>query len=253
MSWINLTEAERIIACDRRTTDHVFTVFCFCALLLVFLPIPAVEAQTPLLDQWYRESDNARRYIDERSELAAVMEQAREDGIPPELIMLVLQEGAAKRVPPSRLIAALEAEEERLATARRILERVDLLPIRTADIQNALRELSVYQSAGVPPDVLDSVLARTDELDRGLAAVGALAQVVGIQPLRDDTMATLGISILASELTPATYASLSSAYLRGTLNGLPPETVVRIIVDVLEAGGGLIQIDRELRTRGRRR
>lgn len=238
---------------DGRATAQIFTVSCVCAVLLAFLPIPGVEAETPLLDQWYRESGNARRYTDERSELAAVLEQARQDGVPPELIMLVLREGAAKRVPASRLIAALEAEEERLATARRILERVDLLPIRTEDIRNALRELSVYQSAGVTPDVLSSILESADDLDRGLAAVAAVSQFLGIQPLSDNTTATLGISILGSELTPATYASLSSAYLRGTLDGLPPQTVARIIVDVLEAGGGLIQIDRELRARGRRR
>ena len=156
-------------------------------------------------------------------------------------------------MPGPRLVQALSAEENRLATARRLLEDADLLPIRNEAIRNALRELSVYQAAGVAPRTMAETLDAAGNLGQGLAAISAVAQVIAIQPLSEETTTELGRTIINSELTPATYASVSSAYLRGTLQGLSPESVARIIIDVLDAGGGLIQIDRELRTRGRRR
>jgi hypothetical protein len=248
-SWINLTQAEDVITHCRTVTALSIAFAC----ILLGLVSPRANADSHLLDEWFRESEHASRYEDQRDDFRRLLEQARTDGVPPELMMLVLREGAAKRVSPSRLVAAMEEEGERLATSRTLLEEADLLPIRNADIRDALRELSVYQVAGVEPDSIRAILDATESLEVGLQAVSAVAQIVAIQPLSEPTTAELGRSILTSDLTPATFGSVSSAYLRGTLAGLPPQSVARIIIDVLDAGGGLIQIDRELRARGRRR
>lgn len=167
--------------------------------------------------------------------------------------MLVLREGAAKRVPGPRLVAALREESRRLARAREVLEDAGLLPVRTDEIAEVLRTLSVFQAAGVEPGTIASILDATDDLDRGIAALSAIAGVVSIQPIEEGLATDLGLALTESALTPATYASVSSAYLRGTLSGVTGETAIRIIIDVLRRGGGLIQIDRELKARGRRR
>lgn len=167
--------------------------------------------------------------------------------------MLVLREGAAKRVPGSRLVSALREELQRLTFAEDALSETNLLPRNSEQLRDTLRQVSVYQAAGVDRATISSTLKRTEDLERALAALSAVAGVLSIQSVDQQQSTRLAVALLDSELTPATFASIPSTFLRGTAIGLPATTVVMIIIDVLERGGGLIQIDRELKVRSRRR
>jgi hypothetical protein len=243
----------------------------FRILLILLLPLvfPAVTAgqepgssqdgadrRVPEVDTFFAEHPRSEMYASIRAELHRLFAAVRDEGVPPAPLMSVLREAAAKRVPAERLLQALAAESERLRLAVDVLAEYQLLPAQDTARGDALRRISVYLQGELSVAGMQGIARSAAELETGLAAtleaMEAVSSVTATAGLAPDRQRRLGEALLMSELDPDGYGAVRSAYVKGRLAGLTAQTITEIVVRVLEAGGGIIQIDRELTERGRR-
>ncbi len=206
------------------------------------------------LQEFFSSNPRSGRYEGVRGDLRGAFRRAEDNSIPTEPLVTLLQEAAAKRVPAARLLPAVEAELDRLETAGTVLDEAGLGGdgVGRQERVSAFRRLSVYLQAGVTADVMVQVGESGTTLRPFLEAVGTLASISSSTDLSEAQQVELAAALLESELEPGGYGAVGSAYVKGRLRGLSPEAVTEIVVRVLRAGGGIIQIDRELNARGRR-
>ena len=226
-------------------------------LLLMSWPLFGQDAGASASDpvaRFFAENPRSQSYEEARSELARVFEAARARNLPLTSLSTLLYEAAAKRVPADRLTAALQRELERLDTVRGILWATGLGETASEGKtrERALRQLSVHMQAGVGETVMREVAEDAQTLDQFIEAAAALASVASASPVSDESLIRLGRALIDSRLDPSGYGSVSSAYIKGRVRGFAPREVTDLVVRVLDAGGGIIQIDRELNARRRR-
>lgn len=212
----------------------------------------ASELDLSELERFFAEHPRSDAYSGIRDELESLLRGAESVGVPSAPLMAVLQEAAAKRVPAERVIAALEREADRLTIAATILDQAELVPEAGDRRGNTLRRMSVYLQGALTIDGMRGIAVSAENLQSALEAMEAVSSVTVTAGLSSDQQQSLGNALLESELDPSGYGAIRSAYVKGRLSGLSPKTITEIVVRILEAGGGIIQIDRELTARGRR-
>ena len=216
--------------------------------VLVVLSSSILYADATELDRWFRRSDNAERYAGRREAIVAVLREAEADHLPSDSMVKLVQEGAAKRVPPERLLDALTAERDRLEASARILASHGH---RTTD--DAVERLAIAQRGGVTPAVLDSIARAAKTTRQTVAAAEAIMQLYGVARVDATHAEGLAVALVETDTPISAYGSVPSLVLKGRAAGLSPEETMEIVIDTLKAGGGLVQIDREINRRGRSR
>ena len=211
--------------------------------------------------KWLNNDSRGRRYLGYEDFLSGLFDSAAKEGIPAELLMNKLREGAAKNVPPQRLIAALSKEQERLKTARGILEDYGIKFEKTEDYYDTLKHLSIILLGGVEEKTLRNLIDISIDTSPGtsvdfsglLLACDVLVQFNSIDILTQDEMYDLGKSLLLSKLKPAAYSNLASLYLSARARRVRKTELLKLIETTLLHGGGLIQLDQEISERYRKR
>lgn len=229
---------------------------------LYFINPPLAETQdnryTEQLEQWFDTSSAAGRYTDTKDELIELFTRVETTEVPGELLLERLKEGAAKRVPPQRLLSVLRQDFERLERVDRVIEAAGYTHARgSTSYKQNLKLLSIVLRGGVSESVVENVLqeAHTHEksLEVALAACDALFQVTQIGDLTDNELIQLGTTLLTSSLPSSSYSSIASLFLKGRVNRLDDSDILEIVIRVLENNGGLIQLEREIQRRTRNR
>jgi hypothetical protein len=168
-----------------------------------------------------------------------------------------LKEGAAKRVPPQRLLSVLQRDFARLRRVIRLIEEAGFRrATRSSRYQKNIKLLSIVLRGDISEAVVTELLEyagnRGKTLDEAATACNAIFQVARISSLGDTDLVRLGKSLLTSRLPASSYASVASLFLKGKVNKMDDSDIVELMVRVLENGGGLIQLERELQRRARR-
>lgn len=220
------------------------------ALIAAFavLSSAALHADATELERWFRRSNRADRYADDRDAIVAIVREADAENLPTDSMVKLVQEGAAKRVPPERLLDALSAERDRLETATRILTSHGH---RSTD--DAVERLAIAQRGGVTPAVLDSIAGAAESGKQAVAAAEAVMQLYSVARIDAAEAEELAVALVETDTPTSAYRSVPSLVLKGRAAGLSPEETMDIIIDTLNDGGGLVRIDREINRRGRSR
>ncbi|MBN1699299.1 MAG: hypothetical protein JW881_17395 [Spirochaetales bacterium] len=235
------------------------------------------------LETWYKSHPQAGKYTGIKEQLLSLFQEAEQRSIPGVLLMEKLQEGSSKGVLPDRLLEALKDEMERLsdiiamiavidirnmeATGKRYFEIPaensgfeDISGFENKDIRSMpdiIKQISLFQRSGIPLGNIGSILdyARTIQKNRNIAfqALSALIKIPGVSTLSTESLVALGESLLRSKLSPSSYSTLSSIFLKGRIYQMSYTTISGIVIEVLDNGGGLIQIEQEITRRGRKR
>lgn len=204
------------------------------------------------LHSWFRLEKKASRYSEKKDEIELLFNEAEQAGIPPSLLMERLKEGAAKGVPPGRLVSALRSEKERLVTARHYLKEAGYQPEN-----QHLKLLSIYFRGGLSVRSVGHLLntgnREKKEIDAVFLLLDAVFQISKTVTLSADQLTALGRVLLESRLHPKSYSSINSFFIKGRARRLDDREILGIIEDVLNSDGGLIQLDRELQRRAGRR
>ena len=234
-------------------TNHVVV-----GLMVFFLvvPLPQVFSQEVTPDTvraWLHTEPMATPYQDLAPSIVQVFEAARSDGLPLELLFDKLKEGAAKKVPSGRLKPALEGELNRLLQVRKVLQEGFGKDV-TKDpfFLQGMKVGSLALRSGFPEEGLRIVCTPSMGLEKMVSLLPPLAEMHRIETLPLQPLSSFVQALSASPIPPSQYGTFVSLYLKATAGRIPPQDTLRIMTDVLKAGGGILQIERELARRSRK-
>jgi hypothetical protein len=220
-------------------------------LCVAFLSIPAF-AEDADVSAWFRADPRGKAYRSVEGQVTATFAAASDAGLPLWILMEKLREGAAKGVGADRLATGLEQESRRLLEARDILlgQKVPIMDPRTRE--ETMKAISIALLSGLSPAIIAELFSlAAPPLRIPQDAVAALAAIIPVRDasrLAESDIRRLGAALLASRLSPAAFKSVSSFFLKARASGARDEDVLEtMVIRSLEAGGGLVQMEEELR------
>jgi len=208
--------------------------------------------------QWFETSSNAEGYREIQPELVSLFRGADDIGIPADLLLGKVKEGAAKGIPSSRLLPAVRKEKERLRKGLEIIANAGYSQgMHGRELSRHLKLLGIILREGMSEAVLTDVLREARKrglsLADGMSACSAVFQIREITSLDGDDLIRLGKALFESSLPPSKYASVFSIFLKGQVKRISERDILEIALGVFNDGGGLVQLEREFGRRGRRR
>jgi len=154
-------------------------------------------------------------------------------------------------------VNALNEELDRLVLARTILQNEEIQFSSKGAYQDALREISLLLLNGFSGEFVSRLLTFSMSQDKGiegvLAAGCSLLLISAAGSLSEEQLFNLGKALLSSRFSPAGYPYVASLFIKASVNQVKPAELLTPVIRILEQGGGLIQLERELRRRMKRR
>jgi hypothetical protein len=208
------------------------------------------------LSSWIRKNPQGQQYEKAEPQLGRIMGDAEEEEIPPEILMNKVKEGASKKVGQEALITALEQELARLRIAQRILQSTGAeIPSEKA-YHSALQDMSLVLLNGLSKEILEALIreAQKEELgiDAAIQAGKSLMIIASLEEIPNEKLMQLGSALLASDFPPKGYGSVASLFIKANVNKVRSGELIDQVIRILNEGGGLIQLEREIGSRTRR-
>lgn len=231
-----------------------------CLLLLAAITFQTQTAQADTvgateLARWLATGTAAQRYGVVRESLSAIIASADLEGLPSLVLVERLKEGAAKGAPPPSLVAAGQADLDRLRSAGSLLRGAGAVSL--ADPERVFRAISLGLRAGLSEATFASLLGDSGGtprmLDRSLAACETLLGLTGLTDLSQEELVRLGRALIAGKVPEAAWGSIVAVFAKGRAGKLDDGEILSLVTGVLERGGGMIQISGSVEAEARRR
>ncbi|MDA8425358.1 MAG: hypothetical protein M0Z80_04415 [Treponema sp.] len=235
------------------------------ALLAALLAFSVVQARAQEVGAWFGRP-SASTYSGIRAEVESLAASASAQGVPERLFVRRLAEGAEKRIPPERLVAALREDARRFAEVALMLGERSLLPPESERAGELIWQGSLLLRAGSRSADLAAAL---DAVASGAAKAGAGGAFAQAQRAEDSLAAAIALearfhfasssvgrlaaAIARSRLERGIFASLVSVFARAAASGLSADAAADSVIRVLDAGGSLDALEREIQRRTRYR
>ncbi len=227
-------------------------------LLYAFIcPPHALSAQEKSLDEIdvLLQSPEFSGYRGEADQILKLFHDLKASGLPSVPLVDLLREGAAKHVAPDVLYGALKKSAERIRVSARILQQTHLWPegLKPAEVRRRIelvRRVGLVVQGGVPEILLTSLMSGSPRPEKGLRLAEALVGILQVADVPEADLLAMSNTILGGRLPEATYSSLPGLFVRGRVLGLSGEGIARIITRIASRGGGIIQMDAEIRRQG---
>jgi hypothetical protein len=260
----------------------IIVIICTMSISSFFLYTQTDDVKNEL-ETWFQDNPGAEKYRDIGYQILSILTRSQQLSIPTELLMEKLREGASKRVPPSLLVQALSEEAERLSDIVDMINEIDsrnekiegrpffdterageegiVTPeedgFRLKNRSDIIKQLSLFQRSGLGLNSMNRILEEARILGKSkhiaFQSLSALIKIPGVSSLSEHEVTGLGEALLQSNLSPSSYATLSSIFLKGRIYQMSYSTISSIVIEILKKGGGLIQIEQEITRRGRKR
>lgn len=162
------------------------------------------------------------------AELDALVAEMEPAGVPGEPLYAKALEGAAKRVPPGRLVPAVRAYADRLGRARTALGPTAGVPLLVAGADALQR--------GVPDEALRGL---PSDRPRSAVAVLVLAELVESGVPTDRALETLR-EAMARRTQDARMLDIPARVRRLVRDGVPPREAIDRVRRQLRARGGMV-------------
>lgn len=241
-----------------RRTGSLKAILPVASTVIFLLLVPLVqtfpqEITPDTVRGWLKTEPMATPYRDLAPSIVQVFEAAQSEGLPLELLFDKLKEGAAKRVPPGRLKPVLEGELNRLLDVRKVLEEGFGKDVRKDPFfLQGMKVGSLALLSGFPIEGLNIVCASIIGMEKMISLVPPLTEMHRVEALPLQPLSSFARALSTSSIPPAQYGTFVSLYLKAVAGRIPPADTLRIMTDVLKAGGGILQIERELARRWKR-
>lgn len=233
----------------------------FLSVLLLLISVSLVWAENVWekkdLLKWLDKETTPTQYKDFESDFFDLFTRNVTSPVVPDLLMERLYEGGAKRVPAERLLDGLSKEKERLQRVVRIVAGIGYTELSIDNLKPHVKALSIALRGDLTFSLVEEILEESFKneysLTVGVSACTTLFQISRITFLTEKDFLKLGNALLNSSLPASGYSSLTSVFIKGRGSRLKDSDIMDIIVRILERGGGLVQIEREISRRTRRR
>jgi hypothetical protein len=220
-------------------------------ILLSLLAI-AAAAEEPL-SSWFATSPAAGRYESIRGDLRTILADAERRGIPAELFMTRIAEGAEKRVASDKLVAALRKDLENYFAVLSIISKTMSAAPENRQRTDLLARGGMALRAGMDTGTFEQVFSDAVRRDvpprRAIDALIAVAAVDSRMPLDGEGKRSLASSLAASSEKEERFSLLSSLLLRGKTGKIGTRDLVALAVSILDSGGGFLQLENEITRR----
>jgi len=239
----------------RTTLRRVKISVSFVMTVSILLLLTAAQASwSDVLETWFTTDPHAAAYVGAKSELTQIFSEAHARHVPRRLLMGRLLEGAAKGVPPDRLVSVMNGELKLLSRARLIVEKARCAGNIFAPLKDeTLKDIGIYLRSGLSDGVITELMSAGSGHPGGkesaLAACGAIMDLRAVAPLEDADSLQIGKLLMASGMQPSGYASLALVYGLGISRGLSHDALVHdVIINTLSSGGGLAIMTQKIET-----
>jgi hypothetical protein len=233
------------------------------AIVAALLSMGFFPASSQDLAAWFGRAPEASAYSSVRSAAEALAARIRAAGLPDRLLAERMTEGASKRVPPDRLIAAIGEETSRLELVAGLLSERSLLPAAAEDSAALASEASLLLRAGIAFSdlavALDAAASRdpavgaegskVEKAERALSATATVYAIHSRFSLAEADRRGLAVALVGSGLERRRFDSLVSVFAAYRARGLVSGRIAAIVIEVLDAKGSLERIERELQRR----
>jgi hypothetical protein len=252
-------------------------IICIC-ILLCSSHLFCEQDDITALDQWFKEQPGTASYLSLKEDLSILFSEAQARNLPLSLLYERLQEGISKHVPPQRLLKALEFEVEQLSRIVEMMKEVDALCFSRREfyffikegmqwdllgrredtpVVDLIHQLSLFNRSGILIKSMSNLFTCAIENEKSintmLSVLHGLIKIPGLDNLKQRETVDLGKALIKSALSPDSYGTLSSIFVKGRVYHLTYSTISDIVLKVLNRGGGIVQIEQEIIRRGRKR
>jgi hypothetical protein len=214
-----------------------------------------------------------------KDELFTLFLSAEAQSLPLGILFERLQEGASKKVPAKKLLKALEEEVERLSDIKTMIKNINALSFEQRQayffpglkagsspeemdqqrrkLEDLMHQLSIINRSGISVKSMSALftLAVNEEKPDTtiLLVLHGLIKIPGLNNLDNEEITNMGKALIQSTLSPESYGTLSSIFVKGRTYNLNYSVITDIVIQELKRGGGLVQIEQEIIRRGRKR
>jgi len=195
--------------------------------LLLLLPSSGTFSQETA--SWFQKSPEAGALSAQASRILGLAERLRAEGLPESLLLDRIREGLSKRIPPERLVQALQDETGRLTTGAALLKSQGLLPSDKNQAALLVGQIVLLLRSGLRDAEISAALAAATASDpradpknsvhRALAALGAVVVAEARAPLPETERRALVQNLLASRKDERTFDSTLRDYLAAKNQG----------------------------------
>lgn len=190
---------------------------------MVLLAPPALHAQGASA-QGQTQGQGQTQARTPQARIDAAMSAAAEANIPAELIKSKVAEGEAKRVPPERIAAAVEARVTSLVHASETMKRADVTLQNSGELAVAADALD----AGVSETALVSV-TREAPPERRTVAIAVLADLVLLGNASERALTRVSAAVRSSAALASLHAEVASQLRAGGIKSTLDATgIIRI-------------------------
>jgi len=221
----------------------------FVFIVLLILPLSAGE-----LDSWFDTDVRGPAYASIRQDLAFLADALGNRNIPVKLLVDRLSEGAAKKIPPDKLLEALRKDSEDLIFIGALYESGYPAVAGDARAQKECLLLGgLILRSGIGREDFEACLpqagSESPAVKRSLDALLAVASVHRRSPLASAQILRLTQALYSSPEKSGRFPSLSSLFVRYRSGGLAQAEIAEAVIGVFERGGGFMQAENEISRR----
>lgn len=241
---------------SRTKRKTILTVFFLLLILSPFSFSQEAVSTSAEVKSWF-ESKSAKAYMPYKDEILDLFLSAENKDLPGEILQDKLHHGAAKHVPPKILLEALRKTFRRMESAREILfpwkEELDNKPEKR---ERGIKNLVIYLSSGLQKNHLLSFSKTTKKADRELKDLYSISELslelMHLTNLSEGKIANFSQEVLTSSLSRESWTVISSLFLKAKAWNISSEDTLELFNNILENGGGVLQMDREIQRRRKR-
>lgn len=256
---------------------------CVVCILILLVYSYSLSAQTDTvaqsLDNWFNRQTASAKYEPVKDELLTLFLSAYAQSLPLKILFERLQEGASKNIPAKKLLKALDDEVKRLSEIMTMIKNINTLSFEQRRVyffpglnagnipeendrqrkvlEDLMHQLSILNRGGISVQSMASLftLAVNEEKpdDTVLLVLYGLIKIPGLSNLDNEEITGMGIALIKSTLSPESYGTLASIFVKGRTYNLNYSIISDIVIQELQRGGGLVQIEQEIIRRGRKR
>ncbi|MFP4385505.1 MAG: hypothetical protein ACLFSE_15785 [Spirochaetia bacterium] len=192
-------------------------------------------------------------YAGIEDELLTLLETADRTGVPESLLVSLIREGVAKSVRSGVLLDVIQREYDSYRYIAVLAEQEGFRRENPENYDEFLKSLNIYRKMGLSAELLEYALKAGPDRKSVLYALEAVTKILKTGDLELSVYYDLLKSLFDSQLPPKYYPSLGNVFLKARNSGLNSGQTAEIVINTLNSGGGIIQINRRIEERSPRR
>lgn len=206
------------------------------------------SAPSKKVETWFDDKAN-HGYAAAKAKIEQAVRKAAVAGVPEEILVERLSEGAAKNADVATLERAVQEEAARLAALAGAIDAA-AADLTTKERTDAIREAALAMRAGVDAATIGQIVRWSvgagQELRRTIAALAALCTLQRTLELGSyETLALVGAMVRSRE-KPSRFASFASLLAEAHGRGMDARVLVETSVAVLARRGTFLAVRQEL-------